>query len=156
MKSFTEKVFKKLDFVLLIGWFLGTFIASSIIVLLPALFVGTYYLIMWAITGISHIGKSFFIKGSGDFNFEWFPYWRVNLHIENDSSYQDWLNSPVKFINDNLQIINDFANDFEGGFLTRVTVLGIFLLPISIPMFIINICAMFFLRDEEHFQQQTK
>ena len=47
-------------------------------------------------------------------------YWRVNLHIENDSSYQDWLNSPVKFINDNLQIINDFANDFEGGFLTKL------------------------------------
>ena len=126
MESFIEKVLT------VGGCVLG-------IVFSPASFVVIYYVFMWAITGIGHFGKSFFVKGSGDFNFEWFPYWRVNLHIENDYSFQDWLHSSIKFINDNLQIINDFANDFEGGFLTRVAVIGIFLLPITIPVAIMMI-----------------
>ena len=123
MRSFEDKV-------------LTVFVMPLSIVITPAVFVGIYYVFMWAVTAIGHFGKSFFVKGGGGFNFEWFPYWRVNLHIENDYSYQDWLHSSIKFINDNLQIINDFANDFEGGFLTRVAVFGIFLLPITIPIMI--------------------
>lgn len=79
-----------------------------------------------------HYTEAIFVKRVGDYKLEWFPYLRINLKIPNDYNYQDWLYGSIKFINDNLDSINNFANDFQGGFLTRSIVLGVFMLPITI------------------------
>ena len=79
-----------------------------------------------------HVIESIFLKGVEDLELEAFPYLQVNLYIPNDYSYQDWLYSSINFINNNLNYINDFSNDFEGGFLTRTAVVGVFMLPITL------------------------
>jgi len=112
--------------ILLIGvCFLSPILAPMVLVIMFEVLKGA------VLMGI-HVIESIFLKGVEDLELEAFPYLQVNLYIPNDYSYQDWLYSSINFINNNLNYINDFSNDFEGGFLTRTAVVGVFMLPITL------------------------
>ena len=112
--------------ILLIGvCFLSPILAPMVLVIMFEVLKGA------VLMGI-HVIESIFLKGVEDLELEAFPYLQVNLYIPNDYSYQDWLYSSINFINNNLNYINDFSNDFQGGFLTRTAVVAVFMLPITL------------------------
>ena len=101
-------------------------------ILAPMLLVIMFEVLKGAVLMGIHVIESIFLKGVEDLELEAFPYLRVNLNIPNDYGYQDWLYSSINFINNNLNYINDFSNDYQGGFLTRTAVVAVFMLPITL------------------------
>ena len=123
-------------------------IFASVIYLLGIIITPIFLMFMYGvfkevILVAFHYIEAIFVKRVGDYKLEWFPYLRINLKIPNDYNYQDWLYGSIKFINDNLDSINNFANDFQGGFLTRSIVLGVFMLPITLSSAVFLIIQMF-------------
>lgn len=118
---------EEIVFEITLGVLFGPFVGSGLIVLIKEI-------LFWFI----HFTQSLFIKKA---EFEWFSYWRVDLNIKNDFSYQEWLYNLIKITNDNLQVLNNIANDFGGAFLTRTIFGSYFLYPIIIFMGILFLIA---------------